>query len=193
MTDARIVGLSDGGTRTALVRRAQAGDPEAFDQLIRPTLNRHVRFAMALLHDEMDAHDVVQEAYVRAWRKLSRLHEAASFDSWMNQILVNTARSHLRTRRRIKIREIRVSDGGQLSPTHVHDRTPDDAVADRDLIRRAFDRLDADKRLILAAHYVDGLSVVAIAELFGIPEGTAKWRLHAARAALERGLEAEER
>ena len=64
---------------------------------------------------------------------------------------------------------------------------------ENDLIRRAFGRLDVDKRTVLILHHVDERPVSDIARILRIPEGTAKWRLHAARRALERALEVERR
>jgi RNA polymerase sigma-70 factor (ECF subfamily) len=61
----------------------------------------------------------------------------------------------------------------------------------KDAIRRAFRRLDPDKRAILVLHYVEERPVTEIARLLGVAEGTAKSRLHAARRSLERALEAE--
>lgn len=72
-------------------------------------------------------------------------------------------------------------------------RGPGDALSENDLIRRAFRRLDVDKRSILILHHVEERSVGDIAQLLGIPEGTAKWRLHSARRALERALLLERR
>ena len=83
-------------------------------------------------------------------------------------------------------------------PTSGHDETPDpgdrteiDDVAEKDAIGRAFDRLRPEERAILALHHVDERPVAEIARTLGIPTGTAKWRLHAARRALERAMEAE--
>ena len=62
-----------------------------------------------------------------------------------------------------------------------------------DLVRRALDRLDTAKRVILVLHHVEDRPLGEIATVLGIPVGTVKWRLHAARAALERALEEEAR
>ena len=62
-----------------------------------------------------------------------------------------------------------------------------------DVVQRAFRELDATKRTILVLHHVEERSIAEIAALLGIPEGTAKWRLFAARQALERALEVERR
>ena len=66
-----------------------------------------------------------------------------------------------------------------------------DEMVDNDAIGRAFDRLRPQDRMILALHHVEERSVAEIARSLGIPVGTAKWRLHAARNALERAMEAE--
>ena len=64
-----------------------------------------------------------------------------------------------------------------------------DAVAQSDALQRAIDRLTVDQRTILALHHLEERPVAEIAAVFGIPVGTAKWRLHDARGALERAME----
>jgi RNA polymerase sigma-70 factor (ECF subfamily) len=66
-----------------------------------------------------------------------------------------------------------------------------DEVVDAEAIRRAFRRLDPDKRSLLVLHYVESRPLGEIAGVLGIPTGTVKWRLSRAREALERALEAE--
>jgi RNA polymerase sigma factor (sigma-70 family) len=70
-------------------------------------------------------------------------------------------------------------------------RTAVDEFVDNDTIARAFDRLRPQDRLILVLHHVEERPVAEIARSLGIPVGTAKWRLHAARTALEKAMEAE--
>lgn len=96
----------------------------------------------------------------------------------------------MRKRRRSSAREIRVdSMAVGLEPATPG---PADSLTRNDAIARAFARLDPDRRAILALHYVDHRSVADIAGALGIPEGTAKWRLHAARNDLARAIEHEE-
>ena len=193
LIDAIATQVDEGSQDGVLVGRAMRGDHEAFDRLIRPRLDRQIRFAMSLLRDESDARDVLQETCLRAWRELPRLRDPSRFDSWMNQILVNVARTHLKRRQRVHVREmppqeIERADGRQ--------ETMDGGSADfseSDMIRRAFARLDADKRTLLILRHVEGRSVLEIARLLRVPKGTAKWRLHAARSDLERALEVEDR
>jgi RNA polymerase sigma-70 factor, ECF subfamily len=196
LTVARVIG-AQGATADpiglAMVEAAQAGDVDAFEHLIRPRLTRLLRLAFSILGNEADAQDVVQDACLRAWRELPRLRERDRFEAWLWQIVVNACRSRLRVRKVTRIREIAVDEllPGE-EPIHGHRPLADDLGA-IDEIRRAFARLDADKRTILVLHHAEGRSVVDIATLLGVPEGTVKWRLHAARRALERALAEEAR
>jgi RNA polymerase sigma-70 factor (ECF subfamily) len=169
-----------------LVVRAAGGDAMAFEELVAVTADRSFRIARAILGDDSDARDATQDAYVSAWRDLPRLRNHDTFEAWLRRILVNACRAKLRGRRRV--REIsldprldRRSPGPSLS----------ESVGDTDLLSRAFDRLDADKRTILVLHYLNHEPVASIASALGVPVGTAKWRLSGARAALQRALTAE--
>ena len=178
-----------------LVRRAALGDARAFDGLIATRLDRCYRLAYSILGNEADAADATQEAVVSAWRQLPRLRDQRSFDSWLNRIVANAAR--MSRRRRLRVREIRLEPA--VSDTDVAGaERPDPAAGHRiegiaasDAIGRAFDRLREQDRLILVLHHVDGRPLAEIARTLGIAVGTVKWRLHQARNALERALEAE--
>jgi RNA polymerase sigma-70 factor (ECF subfamily) len=174
-----------------LVQRAQRGDAAAFDALIRPRIDRLLRLAISITGNEPDGRDVVQEVSVRVWRELPKLRDAARFDAWLSRILVNGCRSNMRGRRRAAVREISIES--LASEGLSHDAAAGDGLSTTDEIRRAFGRLDADKRSILVLHHADGRSVAEIADLLRIPKGTAMWRLHAARRALERALQVERR
>ncbi len=181
----------------ALVRRARLGDVTAFDTLVATRLDRCYRLAWSILLNDADAADATQDAFVAAWRQLPRLRDAAAFDGWLNRIVANAAR--MARRHRVRLREVRVdplSTDGDPMPGRDQgpargDRSEIDDVAEKDAIGRAFDRLRPDDRAILALHHVDERPVAEIARTLGIPTGTAKWRLHEARRALERAMEAE--
>lgn len=182
-----------------LLRLAAEGDAEAFDALIRPRLDRLFRMSMAIVRNESDARDAVQDACVAAWRELPRLRDHDRFDSWLAQILVNACRQGLRRRRRTQVREIPVDDLG--SPDrHVRGATrapstggPADAAGQVEAIQRAFERLDPNVRALLVLHYVEERPLAEIARILRAPVGTIKWRLSRARASLGRALEVEER
>ena len=181
----------------ALVRRARVGDAAAFDALVATRLDRCYRLAWSILANDADAADATQEAFVAAWRQLPRLRDTSAFDGWLNRIVANAAR--MSRRHRVRLREVQVRPVQVLGdretahepPFDPNARTEIDAVAEGDAIGRAFDRLRPEERAILALHHVDGRPVAEIARTLGIPTGTAKWRLHAARQALERAMEVE--
>ncbi len=166
-----------------LVERAATGDVAAFEALVEARLSRAFRTASAILGNEADAADVVQEAFVAAWRQLPALRNGAKFDAWLNKVIVNRCRDLLRRRRRS--REVAIDDGPEPRGA---DTTA--SVGESAAINAAFEHLSADQRHLLVMHHVNRVSVVDLARQLGVPEGTAKWRLHAARGALERALEA---
>ena len=178
------------------VRLAQRGDANAFDMLARVRIGHVYGLGVAILRSEMDAQDAVQEALVSAWRHLPALRDPAHFDAWLDRIVVNACRMALRHRRVVRVREIEVADPEGLPPS-IDDGPsqpgPAEAVATADLVERAFEHLDADKRAILVLHHVEDRPIDEIAAVLGIPIGTVKWRLHAARSALQRALEEESR
>ena len=180
----------------ALVGRARTGDAAAFEALVDSRIDRCYRLAFSILANEADAADATQDALVSAWRQLPRLRNPAVFDGWLNRIVANaalTARRH-----RVRLREVSVAPafpGDETPepepPQDLHARTQMDEMVDSDAIGRAFDRLRPQDRLILVLHHVEERPVAEIARSLGIPVGTAKSRLHAARGALEKAMEAE--
>jgi RNA polymerase sigma-70 factor (ECF subfamily) len=174
-----------------LIVRAQAGDVASFDALITARIGQMTRTAMAILGHEADARDAVAETIAVVWRELARLRDVEAFEAWSQRILVNECRRTLRRRGRARVREVPVvaaetvaGGAGSGSP---------DGVAGRQALERAFERLDIDDRTLLVLHHLDGRSLADLAVVLDIPVGTAKSRLHHARAALERALAREDR
>ena len=179
-----------------LVQRARRGDAAAFAVLVDTRIDRCYRIAWSVLSNDADAADATQDALVAAWRQLPRLRDPSAFDGWLNRIVANAAL--MARRRRVRLREVSVTPahpGDELpQPEPAQDpraRTAMDEFVDNDAITRAFDRLRPKDRMILVLHHVEERPVAEIARSLGIPVGTAKWRLHAARAALEKAMEAE--
>ena len=180
-----------------LVARARRGDEAAFDALVATRADRCYRLAWAILLSDADAADATQEALLAAWRQLPRLRDASAFDGWLNRIVANAAR--MTRRHRVSLREVQVppdSAGDEAPRPKRTAADPSRGARPRparraDAIGRAFDRLREDERQLLALHHVDERPLTEIARTLGIPDGTVKSRLHAARGALERALEAE--
>jgi RNA polymerase sigma-70 factor (ECF subfamily) len=179
-----------------LIRRARSGDAAAFEVLVNTRIDRCYRLAWSILTNDADAADATQDALVSAWRQLPRLRDPAVFDGWLNRIVANAALMARRHRVRLREVSVRPADPGTESPQpeprqDLHARTQMDEMVDNDAIGRAFDRLRPQDRMILVLHHVEERPVAEIARSLGIPIGTAKWRLHAARGALEKAMEAE--
>jgi len=185
---------AEGDGLAALVKQARRGDAGAFERLVEIRIDRAYRLALAILRSEADASDAVQEAFVAAWRQLHALRDPARFERWIDRVVVNACRMAIRHRRAVRVREIPVTTSlglrridGQISP----ERAPDEFVPDVDLIRRGLQRLTVDQRAVLVLHHAEDRPVEEIAEVLGVPVGTVKWRLHAARAALRHAVEEE--
>ena len=174
----------------ALIRRAQTGDVDAFTALVAGRVEAMQRTAMAILGHEADARDAVAESLASIWRELPRLRDPNAFGAWSTRILVHACRRRLRGRGRARVRELTMDAANAAGAMPVAGGLAED-VTDRLALERAFDRLDADARTILVLHHLDGRGLGEIAVVLGIPVGTAKSRLFAARKALERSMERE--
>jgi RNA polymerase sigma-70 factor (ECF subfamily) len=169
-----------------LIERARRGDRAAYEQIVRRKVETVYRTARAILGNDADADDATQEALIGAWRQIGSLRDPDRFDAWLGRITVNACRMALRRRRGGALVALPVADAA----AHVDPGTSgfEARTVSSDAFDRAFDRLSAEQRAILVLHHRDELPVAEVAARLGIPEGTAKSRLHAARAALDRSL-----
>jgi len=168
--------------RSDLVRRAQGGDGEAFETLIRSSYDRLFAVADRILGDRYAAEDAVQEAVVRSWRDIRGLRDPDRFEAWLYRLVVNASRDHARRRRRA------VNDGGILPPDLP--ATGDDyaSLVDHDALEGAFLTLSADHRIVLVLAHYAGYSAPEIAAILSVPTGTVYSRLHYAMRAMRAAL-----
>ena len=169
-----------------LVEQAQRGDREAFAILARTHGDRLVALAHRILRDLSRAEDAVQQTLVIAWRELPRLRDPDRFEAWINRTLVHTCYREARRAR---------AWNAQIHILRAEPEAPDSsaALADRDLLERAFRRLPPEQRALLVLRHYLGLESAEIAQTLGIPEGTTRSRLHYAHRAMRAALEADER
>ena len=167
-----------------LVERARSGDQEAFADLVHQVSDQLFGVARRILRDPGLAEDVLQNALVTIWRKLPHLREPDRFEAWAYKILVHACYADA-PRNRQWAATVRVL------PVHRADDADDyQSISDRDELERAFRALPLDQRAVFVLHHHVGLPLVAVAETLGIPDGTARSRLHYATRALRAAFEA---
>lgn len=167
-----------------VVERARSGDQEAFATLVHQVSDTLLGIARRILRDPGLAEDVLQNALLTIWRKLPHLRDADRFEGWAFRILVHACYADAPRNRRWAS-AIRVLHADVAS--HVDDIQ---MISDRDELERAFRRLPLDQRAVFVLHHHVGLPLVAVAETLGIPDGTARSRLHYATRTLRTAFEA---
>jgi len=176
-----------------IVRRVRAGDRALFEILMRRHNQRIYRAARAIVQDESDVEDVMQQAYINAFTHLHQFEERSQFSTWLTRIAVNEAlaRRH-RTRVASSITE-RLDEGrGDIVDTITSpDPTPEQQVYARELQRvleEAVDGLPDTYRTVFMLRDIEGLSTSETGEGLGLGEEAVKTRLHRARAMIRRAV-----
>jgi RNA polymerase sigma-70 factor (ECF subfamily) len=154
-------------------------DRADFDALIGPHLNAAYRTALAILRDPDEAHDAVQEASFKAWRKLNQLHEGRPARPWFLAIVANQCRSE---RRRHWWSVIRMAD--VESDTKQGDVSAETVDIDRELAR-----LPREDRLALFLYFYLDLPMEEVGDVLGVSAAGAKTRVYRAAKKLRPGLE----
>jgi len=172
--------------RRDLVEAAARGDHEAFEGLATSAGDRLYAVARLILRESDLAEDAVQEALFQAWKQLPSLRDPDKFDAWLYRLVVNACADQGRQLRRR-------SDQVRSLPLDISVSDGSSAVADREQLERGFGRLKPEQRAVVVLHYYSGFSAAEIAQILGVPEGTARSRLHYATTAMRAALEADAR
>ncbi len=188
------------------VKRAAEGDHDAFRVLVERYQERAYGLALRVMRDEEQARDVVQEAFLKAYRSLDRFEGRSSFYTWFYRVVMNLCIDAKRrqppgqTLEWDDAREVEAPAGAGLDAVDPERQQWSGPAREleraelREAIRRAIDELPEDARRTLLLREVDGLSYAEIAESLGVPKGTVMSRLHHARRRLrellaEQGVE----
>jgi RNA polymerase sigma-70 factor (ECF subfamily) len=170
-----------------LVERAQRGDRDAYESLVRASASRLYRTAYRIVRDPDRADDAVQQTLVAIWRELPSLRDPERFESWTYRLVVRFCLAESRRALRTGVREVHIDE---LTPAR------SDAFAESDLrdqLDRALGELSPDHRAVVVLHHYAGLPLGEIAEILGVPYGTVGSRLHHATRALRASIAAAER
>lgn len=185
-----------------LVDKARNGDPRAFRELVEHHQSRLFAVAYGILRDRDEAMDVVQDAFIKAHKKLGEFEGNAAFSTWLHRICVNLCID--RKRAEARRRKVNLDDalggglsdednlyaeaelGGKLSGSNPLRNTADKELGQE--LGKAMAELSEDHRSVLLLREVEGMSYEEIAETLGIPRGTVMSRLFHARKNMQRLL-----
>ena len=171
-----------------LIRRARAGDADAYGELVVPHRASALRVATVVLGTPDGADDVVQQAMERAWRSLSLFQHGRAFRPWLLRIVANTARNDRRSRGRRAHLAVRAAHASARDAVV----SPEDVVVselERRRVVAALNRWRAGDRLVVALRHFEQLSEREMAEVLDRPVGTVKSRLARAMGRLRTELE----
>jgi RNA polymerase sigma-70 factor (ECF subfamily) len=169
-----------------LVRRAQAGDRVAFEQLYRDNVGRVYALCYRMAGTADLAEELAQDVFVRAWQKLGSFRGESAFSSWLHPLTVNVALSERRSRRRRLARVMTTDDLSEFERPGPPTRS-DGPESGFDL-ERALATLPPGARAVFVLHDVEGYKHAEIARLTGVATGTSKAQLHRARKLLREAL-----
>jgi RNA polymerase sigma-70 factor (ECF subfamily) len=170
-----------------LVRSAQRGDMDAFEELVARHRDKIYARAFSMMRSEDDAMDVSQEAWVKGWQRLKQFQGESSFVTWMTRIVINLCLDQLRKQKRQKaesIEQLADDSGGVERQMPVVTTNPTEGLERRELrarIDRALTQLSYEHRTVLILHEFEELEYKEIAKRMQCSIGTVMSRLFYAR------------
>jgi len=178
-----VCGANERSSEAELIRAAQRGDSDAFEQLVRTHDHAVLRMAFNLLHSEEDARDVYQEVFLRVYRNLPKFRFECSFKTWLYRIVSNLCLDQLRKR---KVRKEESSsfdtDGGEIDrfqfvPEQRADVDPQRQMLSVEVntrVQEVLSQLTARERLVFEMRHFQGMRLRAIGESLSVTEEAAK-------------------
>ncbi len=180
-----------------IVRRVQAGDVAAFDNLIRKYRERLYGVVYNLTSNREDAADLTQDAFIKAFQSIQRFSGQSSFFTWLYRIAVNSTISHLRKNRLRAFFSLETVDSEAPVAKEVVDALTDKTGVERESYVRelqeklndAMQKLSIKHRTVVTLFEIDGLSHQEIADVMDCSVGTVRSRLHYAKQLLQAELQ----
>jgi RNA polymerase sigma-70 factor (ECF subfamily) len=177
-----------------LVGRVQKGDKKAFDALVLKYQHRVLKLVIRYTHDQAEALDVAQEAFLKAYRALPKFRGESAFYTWLYRIAINTAKNHLVARgRRPPGSDIDANEAEQYEgATGLQEiATPEQIMQKEELeqaVFRAIDELPEDLRTAITLREFEGMSYEDIAVAMDCPIGTVRSRIFRAREVIDNSI-----
>ena len=178
-----------------LVERVKRGEREAFDLLVLKYQHRIASLVARYVQDPSEVLDVAQEAFIKAYRAISRFRGDSAFYTWLYRIAINTAKNHLASQaRRPQESGIDLADAEQLAgnPELKEHATPERLILTEEIQRTVIDAIEAlpeDLKVAISLRELEGLSYEDIARVMECPIGTVRSRIFRAREAVNARLE----
>ena len=178
-----------------LVERVQRGDKNAFNLLVRKYQHKVVNLVARYVNNPGDVPDVVQEAFIKAYRALPTFRGESAFYTWLYRIAVNTAKNYLTSQGRrppssdVEADEAEYYGGGEALQEVA---TPENLALTDEIKRTVFAAIEAlpeDLRTAITLREMEGLSYEEIAEIMDCPVGTVRSRIFRAREAIDKKLQ----
>ncbi|PWV63377.1 RNA polymerase sigma factor RpoE [Plasticicumulans acidivorans] len=186
--------MGETNTDQELVQKVQQGDKRAFDMLVLKYQFKIVKLVSRYVHDQTEALDVAQEAFIKAYRALPGFRGDSAFYTWLYRIAINTAKNYLVAQgRRPPGSDIDASEAEQYEGASLLKETD---TPERFLLRdeieatvlRAIEALPEDLRTAITLRELEGMSYEEIAQTMGCPIGTVRSRIFRARESIDRHL-----
>ena len=186
--------MSDRTNDQALVERVQQGDKRAFDILVLKYQSRIVKVITRYLRDPVEALDLAQEAFIKAYRALPNFRGESAFYTWLYRIAINTAKNHVVAQgRRPPMDDVEASEAEFYEgPSALKDTATPESMVLRDEIERvvyeAIEALPEDLKTAITLRELEDMSYEEIAEVMNCPIGTVRSRIFRAREAIDKKL-----
>lgn len=183
--------MSERDVDAKLVARVQAGDKAAFDLLVLKYQRKILRLLSRMLRDQSEIEDVMQEAFIKAYRALPQFRGDSAFYTWLYRIAINTARNWMASQsRRPSSPSLHQSEDGETfdeidNLTDIN--TPESLLASREIaesVNDSIQALPAELRTAIVLREIEGLSYEEIAQAMECPIGTVRSRIFRAREAI---------
>lgn len=179
----------------AIVHKVQAGDVDAFDELVTKYRERIYAVVYNLTSNRDDASDLTQDAFIKAFQSVGRFKGKSSFFTWLYRIALNTTLTHLRKnklRRFFSFEKMSEEDhsAGFIEQLKTDSDSDKNALMNelQEKLNDAFQKLSVKHRTVITLYEIDGLSHKEIAEIVGTSVGTVRSRLHYAKQFLQSEL-----